>query len=96
LVANASAKPSMFFFTLTQFLIRIVLVKVGGKTQMTLKYSLALALLGACVPVTFASQFANETFDYPTGSLIGQNGGTGFAGAWTGSSSVGVFTPGMI
>lgn len=29
---------------------------------------------------------ASESFDYNTGSIAGQNGGTGWAGAWTGNS----------
>jgi len=53
-------------------------------------------LLGIIVssPVALAAQFASEPFNYPAGTLIGQNGGSGFAGAWTGSGG-GVFSPGL-
>lgn len=38
---------------------------------------------------------AYEGFDYPTGSLTGRNGGSGWSGAWTGGSPLGVNSTGL-
>ncbi len=42
---------------------------------------LAMGLI-LSAPVASAELLVSETFDYPVGSLHGQNGGIGFAGAW--------------
>jgi hypothetical protein len=38
---------------------------------------------------------AYDGFDYPTGSLTGRDGGTGWTGPWTGGSPLGVNTTGL-
>jgi hypothetical protein len=57
-------------------------------TSIILFASSALAALTLATPVA-AGLVVYEGFDYPTGSaLAGQNGGTGFAGAWGSSAGL--------
>lgn len=60
------------------------------KIEAMMKQKFLLVLLGVCllgVPVRAASVFT-ELFQYTQGAnLAGQNGGSGFAGAWAGGSS---------
>lgn len=58
--------------------------------------SLAVCVVAAaCAGHALGSVIATEPFDYPAGGLVGQNGGSGFSGAWTGNAGVGVFNPGL-
>lgn len=58
--------------------------------KLMIKFSCCFALgffaLGAAA--ASAAVIATEDFTYADGPLAGQNGGVGFAGAWTGSSNV--------
>jgi hypothetical protein len=50
---------------------------------MNLRHVLCISVLSfAIVPLASANQLLFEDFNYPTGSLDGQNGGTGWAGSW--------------
>lgn len=46
------------------------------------KLLLSACLLGSITSQGHAALLASETFDYADGTLAGQNGGTGWAGAW--------------
>lgn len=53
--------------------------------------ALALAAAATTASAGGVSLVASDTFDsYGIGAVAGANGGTGFAGAWTGSAGVGV------
>ncbi|HZL34343.1 MAG TPA: PEP-CTERM sorting domain-containing protein [Tepidisphaeraceae bacterium] len=48
----------------------------------------SMAVAAGMLPMAAsASQVASDSFAYPTGSILGDNGGSGWSGAWTGSSN---------
>lgn len=57
----------------------------------SLKFTLACTLLGVGLftgtPQSHAALLAYEGFDYTAGNVNGDNGGTGWSGAWTSSTS---------
>lgn len=56
--------------------------------------TLIAAVLVACAPATMAAVIASDDFTYDVGELHGQNGGSGWGGAWNAVASVtGVVDP---
>jgi len=51
------------------------------------KIAAALALC-AFTPLSMAAIIASDNFDYATGEVAGQNGGSGWAGAWSANTGV--------
>ena len=59
-----------------------------GRAHQGVKVCLLLACLGLTSLPTKATSIFTETFNYAVGAnLDGQNGGSGFSGAWTGGNS---------
>jgi hypothetical protein len=59
-----------------------------GRAHQKVKVCLLLAGLGLTSLPANATSIFTETFNYPVGAnLDGQNGGSGFSGAWTGGNS---------
>ena len=62
---------------------------------MTIKNLAAAIALCAATPLAMAAIIASDNFDYATGEVAGQNGGSGWAGSWTANTGVTqVVTPG--
>lgn len=62
---------------------------------MTVKKLVAAIALITFAPLSLAAIIASDDFDYATGEVAGQNGGSGWASAWSASTGVTqVVTPG--
>lgn len=49
----------------------------------------------ALATVSQAALIVSDPFSYPTGSVVGDNGGTGFSSGYTGSASNNIVSPGL-
>ena len=73
----------------------IMYIAGSNKTKQRIKMlrrfyylTVLLGVLGLAILPANATSIFTETFNYPVGAnLDGQNGGSGFSGAWTGGNS---------